>query len=186
MTFRGFAVTGCLAAAMALPAVSLAAGKKAVDEPATHAKALLKEFHTTAVDAKIAAGDLYSLLDDTSADWNSVAPYLYRLKESVNKMGQEYAALKEARDGASPSERKAIDDAGPLLQSMGWNTQRAIEFINAHELTTWLPEYHTYINNLANVSSRLTSELGQFDQFAKTQDREKRLENSLGLEAGSM
>ena len=186
MKFKSLTLTSCLAAAItALPALSLAA-PKSVEPVGTEAFEVLKDFRAQAYQAAEHASELQSIVRSPNyGSWEDHAYELEALKNDINKMGQILSQLEKIRDSAAPSERAAIDRAAPLLKLMADNTRAAVQFLNKHQGNFWLPAYGKDIDNLANESRQLSSSMGQFIQFAKVHSKEKHLEKTLGLEAGS-
>jgi hypothetical protein len=101
-------------------------------------------------------------------------------------MGDQFARLEKVRDSASAVEQKAIADAAPLLESMAWNTRAAIAFVNENPKGMWELTYRTYVKNISTTAGRLSATMGAFVQYTKTFEKEKRLEKTLNLVAGSI
>ena len=182
-------ITGCLAATMALPVITWADGNSASNESvqtATPATPVLLDLRSVASDASEQAAELVRIQGNQHLEMSAHAEVLDALKSDINKMGAELARLEKVRTSASGVEQKAIDDAAPLLESMARNTQAAIAYLSANENGTWKPAYRTYVNNISIASSRLSNTMGAFVQYSKTLGKEKRLEKTLGLQAGSI
>lgn len=192
MTVRSLTRTGCLAAAMmGLPALSLAASKPVApthNGPGVRTEALdlLKDLRVKADDTAEHAAELQSMIRVPTTTWRTHAAELEALKEDVNAMGQELAQLEKVRGSATPWERKTIDEAAPLLRLMADNTQDAVNRLDDSSGTLWARDYQKYVNNLADESRRLAHSVGQVVKFAKVHDKEKHLESTLGLDAGSL
>lgn len=177
-------VTSCLAATLALPVMTAAEGKST--QTATPATALLLDLRSVAADASEQAAELESIQANRHLGLTSHADALEALKSDINKMGDQLARLENVRDSASDVEQKVIVDAAPLLESMATNTRDAIAFLNANQKGMWEADYRTYVKNISMNSSRLSATLGAYVQYTKTLAKEKRLERTLSLEAGSI
>lgn len=186
MTLRSAAGAGCLAVAMmALP---LAAGKTvapAHSRPGVHTEALLKELRVQAADAAKHASVLDSLTRVPTTSWSTQGAELEAVKEDINQMGQKLADLEKVRDTAKPWERKAIDQAAPLLRQMADNTEAALKRLDDLPSTLWALDYQEPVHALADESSRLSQTMGEVVKFAKVHEKEMRLEHEIGLAAGS-
>jgi len=192
MTVGSLTLTGCLAAAMmALPALSLAASKSVAPKHSgqgvrTETFDLLRSLRAQAADAAEHASELQSLIRIPTTNWQTHAVELETLKEDVNDMGRKLAQLEKVRESAAPWERKAIDDAAPLLKLLADNTQAAVKLLDDYPATLWARDYQKSVDDLAGESGRLSRSLGQAVKFAKVHDKEKHIESILGLDAGAL
>lgn len=188
MTIRSAAGAGCLAAAMmTLP---LAAGKTVATQyngTGTHTEALtlLKELRVDAADAAKHASELDSLTRVPTTNWHTHAAQLEAVKEDINQMGRKLAGLEKVRDTAKPWERKAIDEAAPLLRQMADNTEAAVKRLDDLPATLFAQDYQQSVNNLADESGRLSRSVSEVVKFAKVHEKEKHLEHAIGLDAGA-
>jgi hypothetical protein len=192
MTLRSLTLSGCLAAAMvAAPVLSLAATKPTAPErdrrgARTEALELLKQLQGKAYLAAEHASELQSTTHSPNASWQIHALRLEALKEDVNTMGRQLSQLETIRDSATPWERKAIDEAAPLLRLMADNIQAAMKLVSDTPGTLWVPAYQKHVDNLAGECDRLHSSVGQVVKFAKVHANEQHLERTLGISAASL
>jgi hypothetical protein len=171
-----YVFTGCLAAVTVL----------AAGEPAgsTDPLRLLKDLRAQAVDTRNTATDLQTSDWVANPDWEINATKLDELKGEINAMGRTLARLQETEDSAAPFERKAIEEAVPMLKEMAENTEAAIQYVNEHPTQLMLNSYRDHINKLADESIQPEKTLGPFIQFAKVHSKDNQLEKTLGVASG--
>jgi hypothetical protein len=185
MKLHSLILSGFLTLAVAaVPAVSSAAPKSAAAGSGDVLQQL-KDLQERATDAANRADELQAVARDSGSDWQIHASKLEYLKEDINDMGGRLAALEKVRDSASAWEKKAIDEALPVLKQMAENTQSAILFVSENQMRLFLPAYEKYVNNLADESERLSASLNRYVQFATIHNKENRLERTLGISGGS-
>ena len=72
-----------------------------------------------------------------NASWESHASAIDQMKERINALGRQVAKLKDARSGASPWQKTAIDRIDPFLDELGGYTAAVIEHLKGD------PEAHS-------------------------------------------
>lgn len=137
-----------------------------------------------AVDARNTATDLETVDRTANPSWETNSFKLGDLKTEINAMGRTVARLEEMQESAGPIERKAIEEAVPLLKGMADTADAAIRYLNDPG-ALGLNSYREYISKLADESIQLDKTLGQFIKFAKVHAQDNQLEQTLGVASGS-
>jgi len=114
-------------------------------------------------------------------DWQEHADQLNAIRDAVNDMGGKLCRLEAIRRVSSPWERKAIDEAAPLITEMANEAEAAITFLNDNQNHLLNPTYHAYSEEMYQQSSKLNRQMSEFDDFGKVHQEDIRLEKSLGL-----
>lgn len=172
MKIKALAITGCLAAAIAIPA-------PAKDTNTENAFQMLKDFRTVADDAAKQADKLQVLSMPEEAGWEVNASYLNALRDDVNRMGQMLANLEAIRGSATPEEQAAIDRAAEWLPSMASEVKQAIDYLNTRQTNFWMPEYRQPIDALAVEATRVASASNEAVRLQQLQAKERKLKNGL-------
>jgi len=114
-----------------------------------------------------------------SITWQLYSDQLMMVRKEVNDMGRKLCRLREIRSVVEPWQRAAIDRAGVRIQLLADNAQDAILFTNRYETNFWRPAYRRYADNIYHQSRRLANTMGEYMDYAKTQN--PRLGHELGL-----
>jgi hypothetical protein len=142
---------------------------------------LLGDIATGAREARIHADNLDRFALDPNIDWQMHAVELNAVRDAINDMGTKLCRLETIRRVALPWEKKAIDEAAPLISEMANEAQAAITFLNDHQ--TDLPNltYNGYTAGLYRRSDKLANDMNEFEKFSKVHRQDMQLEKSLGL-----
>lgn len=149
------------------------------------AQQLLEGLRADAVSFHDQADHLQSLANFSNVSWQAHEDDLARMKTKLNDMGQKLCRLETIRRVVSPWERKAIDRAVSSIVLLKDNTEDAINYLNAHEGQTWVPEYQKYTDNLYKLSGRLANSMKEYIQYAKVNREDVQLQKELGMRKGS-
>jgi hypothetical protein len=185
-------LAGCwLAAALLLPAAIRPATQScAIGTPTAQsytwnfsgeAQGLLGGVVSEARNARIHADNLQTFMSEPSIDWELQAEELSQIRDAVNDMASKLCRLETIRRVASPWERKAIDNAAPLITEMVDETQAAITYLNDNQTHLFNPSYTQYGPELYQRSGRLVNSVGEFVKFGEVHQEDLHLEKSLGL-----
>jgi len=117
----------------------------------------------------------------TTANWESHAEVVGRMKDHVNAVGRTLTKLEAARSEASPWQATAIDRIRPLLKEIASNTQTVIEYINKNPRRLGMKEYTDYIEANSDVAAQLSGLVADFVDYGNTKDRLERLAKKLEL-----
>jgi hypothetical protein len=94
-------------------------------------------------------------------------------------LGRQEAKLKEARAGAAPWQKVAIDRIVPYLEELEGYTLAVIEHINADPRRLNTAEYKDYLEANADYSSDLAAMISDFVNYGNSKNRFERLTNKL-------
>ncbi len=165
-----------------LPAMLLAGyTAKAADIPdSEHVSKLLAEAKTMAFQIKEDAVAMEAFTR-MNVSWETHAVTINQIREHVNALEKHVAALKDARDAASPWQRTAIDRIVPYLDELEGYTTAIIERINEQPKRLFTPEYKDYLAANADYATDLAAMIADFVEYGKTKDRLESLSKKLEI-----
>jgi hypothetical protein len=147
----------------------------------SEAQELLSDIASDAREARIHTDNLDRFAIDPNVSWESHAVELNAVRDAVNDMGTKLCRLETIRRVALPWEKKAIDEAAPLITIMANETQAAIMFLNDHQSNLVGMTYDGYTTGLYEKSDKLVNDMNEFEKFSKVHQEDIHLEKSLGL-----
>lgn len=147
----------------------------------SEAQGLIDDVAADARVARIHADNLDRFGLDPNIDWQTHAVELEAVRDAVNDMGTKLCRLETIRRVASPWERKAIDEAAPLIAEMANETEAAINYLNDHEDNLVSLTYDGYTSGLYQRSDKLVNDMNEFEKFSKVHRQDLQLEKSLGV-----
>jgi hypothetical protein len=163
----------------ALAGVLLTSGfVKAADAPdSEQVSKLLSETKTLTFQVKEDASTMESFTR-MNVSWESHAAAINTIRDHVNALSRQVGKLKEARNGASPWQKAAIDRINPFIDELAGYTSAVIEHISG--TTRHTPdEYKDYLAANADYSSDLAAMIADFVNYGKTKQRMERLSAKL-------
>lgn len=141
---------------------------------------LLQQAKAHAVQADLDAETVESYTR-ASTSWQSHARRLSGMRENVNELGKDVAALTDARPEASPWQQEAIDDVDPLLRSMADHLSKMINHLNENPGQIHLLPYKQYAKANVELSHKLSSTISDYVDYSKTKAKAEALEQKLQL-----
>ena len=194
--FGSLKLGGCLlGAALLLPAATRSQSLSCrVDAPTaesyrwnfqTEAQGLLDNVASVARNSRGHADQLQSMMWRHDISWESQALELNQIRDEVNELGQKLCRLETIRRVTSPWERKAIDQAAPLISELAKDTENAITLLKDNHNNLFMPAYTSLGTDLYRRSQELTKSVTEFDTFGKIHQQDMHLEKSLGLTKSS-
>lgn len=168
------ALTGALTAGLLSSVVAVKAAEPPDSEQVSK---LLSEAKTLAVQVKEDASTMESFTR-MNVSWESHALAISQMREHMNELGRQVAKLKDAREGASPWQKTAIDRINPYLDELGGYTSAVIEHVSGTAKHT-PEEYKDYLEANADYSADLAAMIADFVNYGKTKHRMERLSNKL-------
>jgi len=147
----------------------------------SEAQELLSDIASDAREARIHTDNLDRFALDPYISWQSHAIELDAVRDAVNDMGTKLCRLETIRRVALPWEKKAIDEAAPLIAEMASETEAAITYLNDHQSNLVSMTYDGYANGLYQRSDKLVNDMNEFEKFSKVHHEDLQLEKSLGL-----
>ena len=113
--------------------------------------------------------------------WESHAVAINQIRDHINALVKQEAKLKEARDGASPWQKTAIDRVVPYLDELEGYTFAVIDRISEKPSRLFDAEYKDFLEANADYSTDLAAMIADFVDYGKTRDRLERLGNKLEI-----
>jgi hypothetical protein len=107
-----------------------------------------------------------------------------QVKDDVNALGRQAVKLQDAKHGAAPWQRTAIDRITPFLDELIGYTYAAIEHINTAPSFLTTAEYNDFLEANADYSSDLAAMISDFVKFGQTKERMERLTKKLEVPVG--
>jgi hypothetical protein len=172
MKIKALAMTGCLAAAMAVP--GLAKTTESMNTLQT-----LQNFRRVADDAASKSDRLKLLAQAGETDYIVNGEYLEAVRDDVNRMGAMLRTLEAERDSATPAERAAIDKAAEWLPSMAANTTAALDYLNKYEANFWAPGFVNPVSALAEEASHVYTSINDAVRLQHLQAKARNLRRGI-------
>jgi hypothetical protein len=70
------------------------------------------------------------------------------IRHEVNDMGRKMCRLENMSSATGSDQQNAVNRVASSLPLIANNTENAINFLNNHQNTLWLPMYRSYVDNL--------------------------------------
>ena len=141
---------------------------------------LLSEAKTIAFQLKDDAVTMESFTRmNVSLEAHAVA--INQIRDHVNALERQAAKLNDAKGGALPWQKAAIDRIEPFLDELGGYTSAAIEHVNKRPGLINTAEYKDYLEANVDYSGDLAAMIAQFVDFGRTKERLERLTEKLEL-----
>lgn len=147
----------------------------------SEAQGLIGDIAVDAREARIHADNLDGFALDSDISWQTHAVELDAVRDAVNDMGTKLCRLETIKRVASPWERKAINEAAPLIAEMANETEAAINFVSDHQNDLVNLTYDGYTAGLYKRSERLVNDMTEFEKFSKVHKQDMQLEKTLGI-----
>lgn len=119
---------------------------------------------------------------NVSLETHAVA--INQIRDHVNALGRQEAKLQEAKEGAAPWQRTAINRIVPFLDELVGYTYAVIEHINERPKVLTTVEYNDYLAANADYASDLAAMISDFVNFGRTKERLERLTKKLEVPQG--
>jgi hypothetical protein len=117
-----------------------------------------------------------------NVSWQSHAAAINQFKEHVNALGRQATKLQDAKAGASPWQKTAIDRITPYLGELANYADAVIEHLNGDKKHT-ITEYNDYLEANADYSADLAAMIANFVDYGKSKARMERLAAKLEIPA---
>jgi hypothetical protein len=127
---------------------------------------------------------LASVVLDSKLDASLQTDTLNNLRENINQMGRDMAALESERDSLAAWQQETIDRSMPLLRASASVAEATIRSFNENRMHIWVPEYRENVDRLNNELEHLSKVLHSELQLARLRMEEERLEAN-AVQAGS-
>ncbi|HKR27597.1 MAG TPA: hypothetical protein VJS11_09080 [Acidobacteriaceae bacterium] len=142
--------------------------------------ALLQHAREHAAHANINAERIESYTRSKTT-WESHAAQLAIMRDSVNELGKDVAALTAARSEGSAWQQEAIDDVNPLLRSMADHLSAMINHLSDNQNQVHMPPYKDYARANYGFSQKLVAMINDYIDYAEAKSKTEALEQKLLL-----
>ena len=103
------------------------------------------------------------------------------MRENINELGKDVAALSDARPEGSLWQQDAIDHIDPLLQSMADHLSAMIQHLNENQNRVHMPPYIDYARANYQLSEKLLATINDYVDYAEAKSQAEALEQKLEL-----
>jgi hypothetical protein len=114
-------------------------------------------------------------------DWAIYSDHLARIRNDVNKMGEDLCRLQVVRRAALPWQRHEIDRITPTLKALAARTQAAIELLSSHEQTFWATNFPTDLADIRADATQIHKSVANEVEYAKVQSSSGTSSTSSGM-----
>ncbi len=142
---------------------------------------LLSEAKTMAFQVKEDAVTMESYTR-MNVSWEGHAAAVAQIREHLNALQRQVIKLNEAKSGASPWQRTAIDRIQPYLDEMGGYTSAVIDHLNGQPRHN-IAEYKDYLEANADYATDLAAMISDFVNYGNAKQRMERLTNKIEVPA---
>lgn len=169
------ALTGVFAANTGSTAVTDASRAKS-------AKAMLSDIRGLAKAASEHADILEAMDRNAKVQPDSHLAQLNAIKEEINKMGADAAALEAERDYLPSWQKQAVDGVMPALRDAAAKTSDAIGYFNDNRQHLWTAEDTAFAHGIFTDTKQIASTLANFLKYEHVREQESRLATKLPAE----
>src|SRR6185312_4374138 len=141
---------------------------------------LLQHAKEHAVQAHADAEKIESYTRSTLS-WRTHSDQIARMRDNINRLGKDVAALSGARAEGSPWQQDAIDHIDPLLQSMADHLSAMIQHLNENQNRVHMPPYVDYARANYQLSEKLLATIRDYADYAEAKSQTESLEQKLEL-----
>ncbi len=177
------AVTALLVLWSATSAYSAPSAK--AKSPSYRAKATLEEVEARSASISEDAFALSEMAKEGGMDLEAHSEGLNRIRENVNRVGRDLQSLEADRGSLSAWEIRTLDQVAPLLHEVADNTGKAIKTFTPEVAGPSARSYVQDTSKIAKYAEEAKILLLNHMKLEKTQEKERRIEHSLGEAAGS-
>ncbi len=119
------------------------------------AEVLMKDAGAKAFTISDNAQAIFMSEPESNISWQGQAMRLQAIKDAVKQISGDVGHLNLWGSMESPAERKAVEDANPLLKDLAAQTTDAIRFLNENTNNLFLPEYRQHLQKIAHDADQL-------------------------------
>ncbi|QOY90725.1 hypothetical protein [Paludibaculum fermentans] len=119
------------------------------------AEVLMKDAGAKAFNISDNAQAIFLSEPESNISWQGQAMRLEAIKNAVQQISGDVGHLNLWGEMESPAERKAVEEANPLLKDLAAQTSDAIRFLNDNTNHLFLPEYRQHLQKIAQDANQL-------------------------------
>jgi hypothetical protein len=162
-------------ALLAAGAPSVSRNARSYPANVQEASALLENLRADAVQINEDAEQLRLSALENTADWETHTAELVSIKDQIGDMGHKLDNLSAIQGAAMPWQRRAFQQALPVVQAMANDAASAIGYVAANPHYLFSPEYLSYQSKLSDESTALGSLLRNYQDQAKARTKDVQL-----------
>jgi DNA repair exonuclease SbcCD ATPase subunit len=146
---------------------------------------LLNEMQTRALHVRKEVARLQ--VQEIELGWQAQAARLVRAKNDINTIGNDMVRLDQMRSKLEPWQQSLINKTTPALHEMVYQTDAAINRLNAHQSRTILSltQYPKNINQIYRNATQMANTFQTVTQYAHAEEKMAELSKGNLTEAGS-
>lgn len=115
----------------------------------------------------------------SNISWKTHSYQLMHMRDDINALGKDAAALTEARDEGSAWQQEAIDDINPLLRSMADHLTAMINHLNDNQGQVHMPPFRDYAKANYTFSQKTLDMIRDYVDYAESKAKSEALEQKL-------
>lgn len=121
--------------------------------------------------------DQLHALQTSRLHWETHAYHLTRVKDDVNRVGEQLNSLQTMRFSAAPWQQETIDAILPVALEVADRTGAAIEHLNSDRQYLWAPHYVDHLRTIPALSDHMR---GLVENHLKIVEAQENLRNIQG------
>lgn len=119
------------------------------------AENMMKDASARAFTISDNAQAIYMSEPESNISWQGQAMRLEAIKDAVKQISGDVGHLNLWGEMESPAERKAVEQANPILKDLAAETTDAIRFLNDNTNNLFLPEYRQHLQKISRDADQL-------------------------------
>ncbi|MBN9657181.1 MAG: hypothetical protein J0H49_03330 [Acidobacteria bacterium] len=119
------------------------------------AENMMKDASAKAFKISDNAQAIYMSEPESSISWQGQGMRLEAIKDAVMAISEDVGHLNLWGRMESPAERKAVEEANPILKDLAAQTTDAIQFLNNNANNLFLPEYREHVKKISRDAEQL-------------------------------
>jgi hypothetical protein len=119
--------------------------------------------------------------------WRDQSGRLAVARNDINTLGSDLYQLEGMKNRLEPWQQSLLHKIAPNIHGMVYQTEAAIQKLNAHEDRTYLSltQYPQYINNIYKNANQMTNTIGTVTQYASAEEKMAELNRMDNTKTGS-
>lgn len=148
---------------------------------AGEAQRTLQDLKQSAYNVQVASDKLHTFATNSIVSNATRAALLDTIQTRINQMGRDMASLQAEKGQLNTWERKAVDQALPLLKNAANNTEQVIGYFNDRHDPVWIGQYRDSAANISRDTEKIATTIGDALKLSKLQLEEQQTKADLGV-----
>ncbi len=148
---------------------------------AGEAQRTLQSLKQAASNVQVASDKLHTFATNSIVSNATRAALLDTIQTRINQMGRDMASLQAEKGQLKAWERKAVDQALPLLKDAASNTEQVIGYFNDRHDSVWNGQNRDNAGRIARDTEKIASSIGEALKLSKLQLEEQQTRLDLGV-----